>query len=160
YDLLMRDHDETDLAGRTTHFSYGCCSLESVTDPDGVQTVYDYDSLKRRTGQTVYYGGSLGITTSNLLDAAGNALNTIRVGTNASVITLEQSKYDPVGRVIALTNALGGVTSTTNVFIGGQVCITNIDPDGGIQIELHYLDGTIQSMTGTAVHGVRYEHGA
>ena len=40
---------------------------------------------------------TLGITTTNLLDAAGHTLATIRIGTNGSWNTLSQAAYDVVG---------------------------------------------------------------
>ena len=40
---------------------------------------------------------------------------------------------------------------------GHQVRKTTItNPDGGTRMETYYLDGTLQSVTGTAVHPVRY----
>lgn len=156
YDPLMRTHDEIDLGGHTTHYTYDCCTLESVLDPDGVQTDYTYDVLKRQIASTVYYGGSFGITTSNTLDPLGNALVITRIGTNNLSIVLQQFAYDAVGRLVAQTNALGGVTVITNVLVGEQLCVTNINPAGGTQVELRYIDGTIQSTTGTATYGVQY----
>ena len=65
-----------DLAGRTTHYIYDCCNLDSVVDPDYVSTGYSYDPMKRRVATSVYYGGTNAITTTNILDAAGRVLVT------------------------------------------------------------------------------------
>jgi len=158
YDSLMRTHDEIDLAGRVTHYVYDCCTLESLFDPDGVQTEYSYDEMKRRVTTTVFHGSGPGIITSNALDAVGNVLAVTRIGTNNTAVVLQQSAYDLLGRVIASTNALTGRMTITNVLIGGQLCVTNVSPDGGTWIDIYNLDGTIQSTSGTAVHGTQFSY--
>ena len=160
-DPLRRSYTVTDLAGRVTVYNYNCCNLESTTDPDGVGTEYGYDILKHRTSTTVYYSGSgPGITTTNSLDALGRILQTVRIGTDGSVITNMQMEYDVLGNLVEQTNALGGVTGTTNVIIGGKQVVTNLFDDGSVQILSYNYDGTVQSVTGTAVHSIRYEYGA
>jgi RHS repeat-associated protein len=153
-----RDYQVVDLAGRTNTFTYDCCGLESATDPDGVVTDYNYDAMKRPVSAIVYRGSG-GIEMLNTLDGAGRVLITQRIGTNGSPITLIQNQYDVLGRVTATTNALGGVTtmiySPTNV----QQCITNTYSDGGTRIELSYLDGRLESVIGSALHGVGYQYG-
>jgi RHS repeat-associated protein len=158
FDPLRRSFIVTDLAGRQTSYTYDCCNLENVTDPDGVVTTYDYDILKRRIASTVYLGTNA-ITTTNALDALGRPLVTQRIGTDLSTITQQQIQYDVLGNVIAQTNALGGVTSGTNVVVGNQLCITNVNPDGGTSIQQNYRDGRLQSVTGTAVHPKQYAFG-
>ena len=164
YDPLLRGHDVTDLAGRTTQYRYDdCCGYSTVTDPDGATTQYDYDLLKRRVASTVYYGNygsGPGIKTTNVLNAINQVVETQRIGTDNSVITLSQSQYDLLGRIIAQTNALGGVTSTAYAVVNNQLYITKTYPDGGVRVETYYGDGRLQSVTGTAVHPVEYLYGA
>ncbi len=163
YDQLRRSHDVTDLAGRTTQYRYNdCCGLYTVTDPDGVTTVFTKDVLNRQVASTVYYGNygsGNGITTTNVLNALGRVLKTQRIGTNGTIITLNQLQYDLLGRVISQTNALGGVTTTAYGMVNNQLCVTNTYPDGGTRIETYYRDGRLQSVTGTAVHPMQYNYG-
>ena len=134
---------------------YACCGIDNTTDRDGTVTQYSYDALKRQTAST-----RNGITTSNVLDAAGNVLATILIGTDASKITLHQATYDVAGRLSSETNALLGPTFYTNVFdASGQPVKTNTYPDGGTRIEAYYKDGSLQSISGTAAFSVRYEYG-
>jgi RHS repeat-associated protein len=155
-DLSGRNYTLTDLAGRTTTYVYACCGLESVTDPDGVVTTYTYDSLKRLIATTVTRGGTNSVTTSSLLDGLGRILVTQRTGTNGSMITLGQSQYDVLGRVVNQTNALNGTTGIAYGTNSNQQVVTNTFPDGGTSITLNYRDGSLQSMTGSAVQPVRY----
>ena len=157
FDLLEHGHNISDLAGRVSQYRYiDCCGEYSLTDPDGNETQFTDDLLKRPVASTVYYGGSTGITTTNTLDGIGHILMTQRIGTDGSPDTLCQVQYDLLGNVISRTNALGGVTTTTNVVINGQLYVTNTYPDGGTRIETYYSDGRLESVSGTAVHPVQY----
>src|ERR1044071_6617040 len=159
-DALQLSHDVTDLAGRITHYTYACCGLDSVTDPDGMTTQYDYDSLKRQVASTRLYGGGTGIKTTNMLDETGKVVVTKRQGTDATWITQNQTQYDLLGRPVRITNALGGVTTITNVILSTRQCITNTYPDGGTRIELYYRDGRIEQVFGSAVsHPTHYSYG-
>ncbi len=159
YDELRRSHDETDLAGRTTKYRwYDCCGGAAVTNADGVATVYTNDVLKRLVATTVYHGAGNGIETTNVLDAMGRVLVSTRKGTDQSPVTLAQYQYDVLGNIIRQTNALDGITRTTNVVINGQRYITNTYPNGGTRVEAYYRDGRLQSVTGSAVQGVQYTY--
>lgn len=161
YDQLRRSHDETDLAGRTTQYRYGdCCGSYTVTDPDGNVTQYTDDLLKRQVASTTFFGAAYGITKTNILDGVGRILVSQRIGTNGTVITQQQFLYDSLGNVIRQTNALGGVTTITNVVIDYQLHVTNTYPDGGTRVEIYYRDGRLQSVTGTAVHPMEYIYGS
>jgi hypothetical protein len=110
---------------------------------------------------TKYYGGTNGITTTNTLDALGHKLVTQRIGTNGSIITLQQIGYDALGRVASQTNALSGVTISSNFLINTntQLCVSNTLPDGGTRVETYYSDGRLQSLLGTAVRHMQYIYG-
>jgi RHS repeat-associated protein len=160
-DPLQLDYYVVDLANRTYKYFYSCCGLGSTTDPDGVIVNYTYDNLKRQVATTTQRGSSQKrVTVTNILDAADRVLTTRRIATGGGNITLNQFQYDVLGRVICETNALGGVTTHTNVLVNNQVCITNIFPDGGTRIEVYYSDGRLQSLSGTAVAPVQYQYGA
>jgi RHS repeat-associated protein len=156
------DFDEFGRPGRVTYldstfklFSYLCCGLESETDRDGVTTLYSYDALKRRIATS-----RNGIAHLNTLDAAGRTLFTERQGTNASTITLASMVYDTAGRLLCQTNAVGNLTSFGESVDGsGQTVKTTTNALGGTRIETYFKDGSLKSVTGTAVHGVRYDYG-
>ena len=62
----------TNLDGTITSGTPGCCAApgpESITDKDGTTTSFTYDALRRRNSST-----TLGITTTNILDALGRSL--------------------------------------------------------------------------------------
>jgi RHS repeat-associated protein len=158
-DPLGQDYTKTDnLSGLSTTYEFDCCGLSSVTDPDGVITSYSYDLMKRPVSMTTLRGTNA-ITITKTYDGLGQVLQTQRTGTDNSTITQSQSAYDVLGRVIAATNALGGVTTISNVVVGNQQSITNIFPDGGTSIALSYRDGNLESTTGTAVAPVSYQYG-
>src|SRR5262249_8360574 len=68
YDELRRNYDGSDLAGRTNRYTYDCCNLTSVTGPDGETTQYTFDALKREIASAMIYGGTAGITNTNVMD--------------------------------------------------------------------------------------------
>ena len=95
-DNLNLSYIVTHLDGTTESVVYGCCGLDSTTDRDVVTTTYAYDRLKRQISST-----RNGITTSNVLDAAGNVLVSIRIGSNGPPIITRQAAYDTAGRLPA-----------------------------------------------------------
>ena len=125
-----------------------------MTDRDGDTTAYDYDLMKRRVAETTQFG----IMTTNALDAMGNALITTRIGTNGTPMVVHQALYDVANRLKVETNALSGVTTVTNNYASGHLVVTNTAPNG-TRIETYNNDGTLHSVTGTAVHPVSYDYG-
>ena len=148
----------THLDGTTEYTHYDCCGLDHTVDKDGVSTDYLYDPAKRQIGYRKFYGSSTRIVYTNLLDAAGRTLKSVRVGTDNSAITMSQSAYDQAGELIAQTNALGGGTtySRTNDPTTGGLDSTTINPDGGTITNFYYRDGSFKKTIGTAVHGKAY----
>ena len=153
YDAFNRPQQVTHLDGTTEQTQYDCCGVDVTIDRDGVPTQYWYDEMKRQVAST-----RLNITTTNVLDNAGNVLKTIRIGSDNSLITLASLGYDLAGRLIADTNALGGPTlysETTDASSGLRVRTTT-NPDGGTRFEQYDRGGLLARVTGTAVHSVRY----
>lgn len=148
-----------DLAGKTNYYSYNCCNLDSHIDADGVDHQYEYNIMKRQIAETDYYGGSNGIKTTNILDALGRSLSTLKIGTNGVPITEEKAAYDTLGRITDQTNALNGVTQTRYGVVDNQLYVTNTYPNGGVKVEQYYRDGRLESVTGSAVHPVTYVYG-
>ena len=156
YDGLNRLTNTAYLDGTSSGVTYDCCNKTSDTDRDGTVISYGYDGLKRLTTTTVN-----SITISNTLDAAGNVLSTTRYGTDGTAIVLSQSTYDDGGQMTSTTSALGATTSYTTTFDGsGQMIKTSTYADGGTRIETYYRDGTLQGISGTAVHPTSYLCGA
>ena len=159
-DPLLRNYHVVDLANRTNKFNFDCCTLESTINPDGAQTSYVYDDIKRQVGTIQYFGGGSGIKTTNLLDAAGRVLLTKRVPSSGTdIIMLGQYAYDVVGRLIRHTNALNGVTTNLYEVNSGALREITLHPDGGTQTNDYYLDGRLKKVTGTAVSPALYEYG-
>jgi len=155
YDEYSRPRKMTYIGGSFTWTDHGaCCGTTSETNREGALIEYFRDDLQR-----VVATKTLGITTSNILDAAGRTVAVVRKGTDNSLITLKSARYDLAGRVTFETNALGGVTAFTEGFVSGQPVKTNTYPDGGVRIETYFIDGQLEKVTGSAAHPVRYTHG-
>lgn len=152
FDALRRAQRVTHLGGLVEDTTHACCGIESFVDRDRVTTVMIYDAMGRKVAEE-----RLSIMTTNVLDAAGHVLETRRIGTDGGVITNRQALYDTAGEMTRETNALLGVTQFSETKNGqGQVVRTTTYPDLGTRIETLYKDGTLQSVTGTAVHPVSY----
>jgi len=134
----------TYLDGTSSEVNYGCCGIDNTVDREGTTTSFTYDALKRQITL-----GRDSVTTSNVLDAAGQVLKTIRLGSDSSPMVLRQVAYDTAGRILKETNALNGVTTTSYFYDSqGQLVTTNTYPDGGTRIETYFLDGQLKSVTG------------
>jgi RHS repeat-associated protein len=155
YDSLNRLTVTVYLDGTYDQKNYDCCVIGSLQARDGAVTSYTHDGLKRLVATTVN-----NVTVSNAYDAAGNILTATRIGSDGSAIFLRGTAYDTAGRVLRETNALLGVTHHTATFdASGQTVKTTTYPDNGTRIETYYQDGSLQSVTGTAVAPLRYEYG-
>jgi YD repeat-containing protein len=155
-DNFKLSHSVTFLDGTSITTQYDdCCGLESVTDRDGAVTQHIHDDAGRHTASL-----HQGVTTTNILDAAGNALISQRIGTDLSTLTLSQTGFDAAGRILSQTNALGGVTTFSESKDGqGQTVRTTIFHDGGTRIETFFKDGQLRTVSGTAVQPVEYRYG-
>ncbi|MBI2927417.1 MAG: hypothetical protein HYY24_17105 [Verrucomicrobia bacterium] len=154
FDEQGRPTKVTFLDGTFELTSYACCGVDTTTDRDGVTTQYWYDAAKRQVAST-----RLNITSTNLLDAAGNGLVSKRIGSDLSSITNSQAAYDTAGRMTSGINALNGTTTYSETTDGqGQTVKTTINPDGGQRIETYFKDGQLANVTGTATNPVRYDY--
>jgi YD repeat-containing protein len=145
----------TYLDGTHTETTPGCCGPESTRDRDGTLTTYAYDELRRLLAESRH-----GIMTLYARDAAGRVLSRARIGTDASPMVLERNVYDLAGNLVRQTNAVGQVTTFSESFDSeGRVVRTTTYPDQGTRIETYCKDGRLWSLTGSAVHPVRYEYG-
>jgi RHS repeat-associated protein len=148
-DAFGRSIETVHLDGIAT-VNYGCCGIASTTDQEGITTSYTYDELKRVVATT-----RAGITTSNAYDAAGRVLARFRNG-----VRMNSDTYDTAGRMTSSTDALTNTTSYAESFdANGHLVKTTTYPNQTMRIETYYKDGSLFSVTGSAVHGVRYEYG-
>lgn len=154
YDEFNRPQKVTYLDGTESDTTYGCCGVDTTTDKDGVMTEYLYDSLNRQYGYV-----RNGIMTENIMDPAGNVVMERRTGTDSSQIVMHTAVYDHAGRTSSETNALNGATVYADTFSSGERVHTATYADGGTRIETYNEDGSLASVTGTAVFPVRYEYG-
>jgi YD repeat-containing protein len=161
FDNYGRPQQVIHLDGTTETMNYACCGLDNTTDRDGVYTQYLYDPAKRQIGYARYVDGANSITYTNVLDAAGRVLKSVRIGSDNSSITRSQSTYDQAGELINQTNALGGGTTytRTNDPNTGGLIRTTIYPNGGAVTNFYYADGSLKETIGTAVHGKGYGYG-
>ena len=136
------------LDGTSNYTTYvECCGQATFKDRDGVITSYTHDSRKRLLTTT-----HLGITTSNVFDAAGTVLETWRYGSNGPPIKLGSSTYDRAGR---LKTSVDGMTNTTTYSYSfdaatGRSKTTITYPDSGTRIEYQNKDGSLSEIAGTA----------
>ncbi len=148
-DLHGRPLLVTSLTG-TNETTYGCCGVTWTRDAEGLGTYYGYDSLQRLI--TTHRAG---IVTSNVFDHADRLVASFRNGT-----LVQSNAYDLAGRLLSATDALGLTTTyTESRNANGETVKTTTSPDNSTRIETFYMDGQLKSLTGSAVHGVRYEYG-
>jgi RHS repeat-associated protein len=148
------------LDGTHTGFAFDCCGLGALTNRDGSLVTYDYDALKREIAQHTYVNATDIISTSSGYDPVGNVISTERIGTDGSPMPQSFSTYDLAGQLTSTTDALGNVTHYTNYIDGsGELIKTTTYPDVSTRVETYLEDGSLASVTGTAVHGVRYVYG-
>src|SRR5262249_24072119 len=73
---------------------------------------------------------------------------------------VSSNAYDHVGRLIGSMDPLGQVTTYSEVYTNGFTVLTTTYPDASTRIERRYLDGRLESVSGTSAHPLRYEYGA
>lgn len=155
YDSLNRLTNTAYLDGTSVGQAYDCCNLTSQRDKDGTTTSFTYDGLKRLVTTTLN-----GVITSNTYDPAGNILETVRFGTDNSAITTSQATFNDARELTSSTDGLNNTTSYTNYLNAqGQLGKQTTYADNSTRIETYYLDGTLQSVTGTGFFPVRYTNG-
>ena len=112
------------LDGTTYLRQFGCCGIQTETNKEGTVSSHAFDDLGRRYATT-----KSGITTSREFDAAGNVLRKLREGSDDTVIIQEINGYDTAGARIQQIDALGNITTFTNVVKNNKLISTNIYPD-------------------------------
>jgi RHS repeat-associated protein len=155
YDGLGRLTNTLFMDGTISSQIYDCCGLTSATERDGTVITYTYDGLHRLLTTT-----RASVTTSNVYDSAGNVLSVVRYGNDTSSMTLSQSAYDTAGQQVNSTDGLNNTTQYTNYLDASSQSIRQTTyPDSTTRIETYARDAALVKVTGTAVHGLRYEYG-
>ena len=132
---------------------FGCCGLEDFTDRNGVNFLYEPDAFGNVGSETV-----AGVTTTYQYDPLGRLRRVIRTGSDDIPITTGGADYDLAGRQTASYGLLGtNVVSEVNAS-GGGVSRTETLPGGATRITTTASDGSVLSLTGTAVHPRTYSY--
>ncbi|MCB9525413.1 MAG: hypothetical protein H6702_18835 [Myxococcales bacterium] len=110
YDELNRMASVTDPDGNQTTYTYAATgNRESMTLPNGVQTLYQYDALRRLVGLTVLDpGGAVLANYAYGLGDAGERLRVIELHTDRTV----DYEYDALYRLTAETITQGDEART------------------------------------------------
>jgi hypothetical protein len=154
FDEFQRPQRVTHLDGSYEETYFSCCGVGSTRDRLGVTTYYLTDDLKRATGTQ-----RLGITTTNVLNAAGWVLETRRIGTNGNTITQARYQYEADGSRKQEITALLATNSFSESFVDGFRIVTTIFHGGGTRVDTYYRDGRLMSTKGSSTMPVRYEYG-
>lgn len=143
-----------DTTTQTYNYSDCCSALSSSVDREGVTTDYLYDLRKRQSATK-----SLGIVISNVLDAAGNIVETWRYPSNSAPTKINAYAYDTLGREKSSSDALNNVTTNWYAFAGDDRFITtNKYADGSTRVQYLNKDGSLERVVGTAAFPVRYSY--
>lgn len=147
--------------GSTESIEEGCCGPTKYTDRTGSVTMIGYDDLNRENSEN-----HANMTTLSKLDPEGRLLETDRQGSDDSLIVISTAQYDMAGRLTQATQPPSNngtvrlVTGISESYDGsGHRIVVTINPDGGIRMETYFQDGTLNSLTGTAVAPYRYVYG-
>lgn len=146
-----------------THVENGwtdCCGLAYSVNETGIRTEYTYDATGRvltKTKKGIAASGSYPVQSDIIIGYTYGVTSTGRTvqettydaGQTLSLTTTRQ--YDFAGRLVSETNPAGLTTQTTwSYATSGNRLVTTVVPGGATRIETYYLDGDLQSLTGTA----------
>ncbi len=157
FDALGRPTRMDHADGTHETRDYACCGLASRRDRDGTITTWTYDALGRATHQTAN-----GLTQRTAYDAEGRTLTVARIGSDATEMVQQTNNYDPAGRLIETRDALNRLTTILEENQPASTVarrVTTTAPDGGTRIETYQRDGTLLSVSGTAVAPLAYTYG-
>ena len=141
--------------GTSEQQATGCCGVsKSSTDRMGVTTTYIQDALNRTVEET-----RADITTKRDYDADGNLLKVTRIGRDNSEMVRATYGYNLLGERTWSKDAMNyeAVYSFDSNNLNRQ---KTEYPDGGVSIEVAYLDGSRKATEGTASHPSAFDYGA
>jgi RHS repeat-associated protein len=138
----------------------------AANEGEGATTSYTYYDTGRIHTATTTLTPRAGVTITTVstytYDAAGNVIKTEVDGerTSESPLHVESSaKYDVQGRVVSYTDEVGRTTSYSYTPSSGGMTVATTYPDSTTRIEQYRLDGSLASVSGTAVYGETHDHG-
>lgn len=151
------------LASKQTHTgelwtgTYVAGRIRTETRPDGTITKYSYNALNQLTereemgqlGETPIWPDQDGLRTLYTLDLLGRAVTTTVDNGNNQPGRVTSATYDLAGRLTSET-AEDGLT-TAHTYTNGGRTITTTMPGGTTRIVNRLRDGSVASVTGTAV---------
>lgn len=141
------------LDGSSETQFFGCCGLQEFTDRDGVFTLFENDAFGNVGTETV-----AGIITTYQYDPLGRLRRIIRTGTDDIPITIGGADYDLAGRQTAAYSLLGTIAVSEVGATGGGITRTETLPGGATRITTTASDGSLLSVSGTAVHPRTYTY--
>jgi RHS repeat-associated protein len=162
YDEENRPTAVTFLDGTSVGTLYDCCGVGAVTNREGSVVTFEYDDLKRKFVERAYVTPTASINTYFTYNAAGAVRTVTREGTNGNQIVVQRMGYDAAGRMIAETNATGVVTTyaysvpDSSGYYSNTITYASGTSVAATRIERYYREGTLDRITGTAVHPKRF----
>jgi RHS repeat-associated protein len=125
YDAAGRLVKTIDAQGYETLFAYDAAGNQvSMTDANGHTTSYEYDELNRREANVFHDGTSTAVAYASGCGADRKVAETDQAGNTTNF------GYDALGRLIRVTDALGGVTRYAYDQVGNRISQT--DPNNHV----------------------------
>jgi RHS repeat-associated protein len=159
---LIAEYDSNGLK-KEYDWSTGCCGMEKTVDQYGIENLYEYDALGRKTAETKTgvpaapdHPAQPDVTTTYFYDAADRVVKTEQMASDLT-IHIVSNKFNAAGQLVETIDAYG--LKTTYTYTNGGRTISRALPGGATQVTDHYLDGRIKSVTGTAVTPRFHEYG-
>jgi len=149
-DSFGRITSTTHIDGTTETFSDYCLyGPQKHIDGNGNITIYTYNALGQVSSEDTPLA-----TITRTYDALGNVTGITTAPKGQGETTSESWAYDSMSRITSLTDSVGKTTYSYN----GTTTEINY-PDCTNQIIQKNLDGTIASISGSAVSPVTYDYG-
>ena len=124
-------------------------------DRDGIVVSNRYNAAKL-LASSVRYSPFGAVTTTYTYDGEGRVIREETSAADCETKTVTRT-YDSRGRIASETDELGATTSYT--YSADDLVTTVTYADGGTKITTLYTDGSVRSVTGTAVTSEYYTYG-
>lgn len=155
YDVAHRVTSTMYSDGRSSATEWICTGAVWERDTEGVVTSNEYNSVKSRVRSTRF--GPLGVVeTSYSYDAAGRIINETQRADGCPDL-VRSINYDARGRISSEVGYDG--IALTHTYTDHDLVHTKTYADGGTEITTINPDGTLASITGTAVVPRFYTYG-
>ena len=147
YSLIHQRRSTVRSDGRSSDSERICTGPVWTRDENGILTTNSFDSVKRIV-RSVRSGPFGDVTEELTLDAEGRTLARTRSAIGCETQT-ESFSYDLEGRVVSSTDSQG--RTTTTAYSDDDLVTTVTYADGGTRVTTLNADGSLHSVTGTAV---------